>query len=769
MRKLKKLISSLVFAVMVVTQVCSLTCINTVHAAEAVRNLEYVNVSGGSFNSGIKINQNYSIQISFSLSTLDQYKNIFTASSTTSNYPVYRLRYEANRGLYLAHGWANERVYVPTVNEDIVVLEKKNITYINGKQVMKETLQNLTASSNLVFGDFKGRLKGFKVWDGSGSLVADYGPVIDTNGKACMYDSVGNKFAYYSGTCTAGKVLESQEPSQEEPVKPEEPSNSQENNNSTNESDKTEDSDKTDTSIDSSVNIAEALSVAGGVFNSGIKTNQDYSIEITCSLSDLNQYKNLYIATTSAGKNVQRLRYEANKGLYVAYGYYNENVCSPSKDATVTVSQKKNLVYVNGKQVRKLVSNNFESASNLTFGDFKGKLYSFKMWDASGKLVLSCSPAIDSSGKACMYDAVNKKYIYYSGKCEAIGGTQEEEEEADNSTSDIINSGKPDSDETDKGNTSNMTENETKVYELLKNTFISASKSKVDISKYKITQDKLNELWNKVIDEYYVEFIAQPNLQLIYNYSGDYATYYYTLNADATYKTRTAKIQTTINEMLSQVDSKMTDLDKVLLVHEYIVEHTEYSSSASKCHYAEGPLYYGYGACSGYAEAMIAVLHIMGIEAEEVVSSSMNHGWLCVKLDGEWYHIDPTWDDTQPGSNDEYKHRFLIRNDKEFSTIKAARTHYSWAIGRDEKKVVFNSTKYVNWYVHDVAGSMYYHDGLWYYADLKTNSIMASDITGKINKVIVDGTNISGKVKIKGIAGNAVKYSVGSTVYTKAI
>jgi hypothetical protein len=43
--------------------------------------------------------------------------------------------------------------------------------------------------------------------------------------------------------------------------------------------------------------------------------------------------------------------------------------------------------------------------------------------------------------------------------------------------------------------------------------------------------------------------------------------------------------------------------------------------------------------------ALIAVTDEIGIESIPVTSSRMNHAWNLVKLDGDWYHIDVTWDD----------------------------------------------------------------------------------------------------------------------------
>ena len=58
----------------------------------------------------VKINQNYSIEMTFSLSTLNQYAYLFSASKDSKNY-VYRARYEYTKGINMKHGWYGKTIY----------------------------------------------------------------------------------------------------------------------------------------------------------------------------------------------------------------------------------------------------------------------------------------------------------------------------------------------------------------------------------------------------------------------------------------------------------------------------------------------------------------------------------------------------------------------------------------------------------------------------------------------------------------------------------
>lgn len=762
MPKLKRTICNLLLCVLLVTQV--MTGIPTVQAASTPTELESITVSGGKFDTGIKINQAYSLQMTFSLSTLNQYKNLFYSDA-------YTLRQEASNGLYIRHGWYNEKVFTPTVNKDVTILQKKNTTYVNGTKVMTATLQSITSAETLKFGDLSGAIKEFKIWNSGDTLVADYIPALDASKKACMYDKVTKKYVYYSGTCTAGKQVNKTETSTGTNTGSSVGSVTVPNTGSsagsstgtnTGSSSNTIPEIKVEVnnnvqlqqsagSSSGTINYVGGLKLNGGTFDTNIKMNQDYSVEIAFTLSTLNQYRNLY------SSNVHTLRNEATNGLYAKHGWYNDKVYVPKVNEEVVVLQKKNVTYVNDVKKQNATYQSMTDSTVLSFGNFLGTIASFRVWNEKGTLIAEYLPALDKSNKACMYDTVNKKYVYYSGTCTVTG----EEVSGDTTVSKPANGS--------SSNTNSSTTTPTKTaYNLLKDAMLNSNSSKLDVSGYKLTEAELRAIWADMTEDYYIEFVAHGYIRLIVYTSNGYAKSCEIYGIESGYSKRLNAVKKSFNEVLSQVDNKMTDVDKVLLVHEYIIENTEYSTAKGIYGYAAGPLGEGYGLCAGYADAMIVLLHYMDIEAYTVVSTEMNHGWLYVKLDGKYYHIDPTWDDSQKGTDDMYQHRFLLRNDDEFNTIAAARAHYNWK-SYQVGNVTANSTRFKNWYVHDVAGKMFYHDGMWYFWDRNTNSIKCANITGTTMKTVIDGSKISEKLKIKSIENNILYYYKGSTLCKKSI
>lgn len=86
----------------------------------------------------------------------------------------------------------------------------------------------------------------------------------------------------------------------------------------------------------------------------------------------------------------------------------------------------------------------------------------------------------------------------------------------------------------------------------------------------------------------------------------------------------------------------MTDYQKSLVLHNWLTMNAQYDQTYS--HYKpDGVLLYGTGVCQSYALAYQLLLNKVGIE--NCLEYGDNHMWNMIRLDGEWYHVDVTWDD----------------------------------------------------------------------------------------------------------------------------
>ncbi len=125
-----------------------------------------------------------------------------------------------------------------------------------------------------------------------------------------------------------------------------------------------------------------------------------------------------------------------------------------------------------------------------------------------------------------------------------------------------------------------------------------------------------------------------------------------TLQINYTYsKENQEKIDKKIDEVLKEkIQPGMTDEEKIKVIHDYIIENTKYDSDKSdkeiskyQSTTAYGPLFEGYGICSGYADTMKLFLTKLNIPSIKVASE--NHIWNLVYINNEWLHLDLTWDD----------------------------------------------------------------------------------------------------------------------------
>ena len=123
------------------------------------------------------------------------------------------------------------------------------------------------------------------------------------------------------------------------------------------------------------------------------------------------------------------------------------------------------------------------------------------------------------------------------------------------------------------------------------------------------------------------------------------------------------KLDAVLDEFYAGVPSGMTDYQLEKYVHDYIIGHCEYDNSdAAKendtvPHSVYGAFAEGLCVCEGYGMAVQLLMNGLGVECVTLTgmaTDSEAHGgtgetalhlWNAVKLDGEWYQVDPTWDD----------------------------------------------------------------------------------------------------------------------------
>ncbi len=107
------------------------------------------------------------------------------------------------------------------------------------------------------------------------------------------------------------------------------------------------------------------------------------------------------------------------------------------------------------------------------------------------------------------------------------------------------------------------------------------------------------------------------------------------------------EIDSTVGKILAQAEGK-SDYEKLKVFHDYIALNNNFVKEEGFNQTIYGGFAGGEIQCEGYAKSMQYLCDLSGIESMVVVGtneSGDSHAWNVVKVDGEWYNLDTTWDD----------------------------------------------------------------------------------------------------------------------------
>ncbi|WP_042165883.1 transglutaminase domain-containing protein [Paenibacillus gorillae] len=150
---------------------------------------------------------------------------------------------------------------------------------------------------------------------------------------------------------------------------------------------------------------------------------------------------------------------------------------------------------------------------------------------------------------------------------------------------------------------------------------------------------------SSLAEDDYTAYILDSYLYTIRSW-GDRST----IKIEARYREtpeQTAQVDETVKQALAGLlTPSMNDHQKVKVIHDWIVSRLDYDQSLTR-YTAYEALATGKAVCQGYSLLGYKMLKDAGIPvliAEGTVKTG-DHAWNMVQLDGEWYHLDLTWDD----------------------------------------------------------------------------------------------------------------------------
>lgn len=133
---------------------------------------------------------------------------------------------------------------------------------------------------------------------------------------------------------------------------------------------------------------------------------------------------------------------------------------------------------------------------------------------------------------------------------------------------------------------------------------------------------------------------------------------------------QTKQVDKKVTKILKQILSKdMSRYEKIKAIHDYIVDHVDYDTSThmNSPYYA---LVQGSSACQGYATLLYKMMTEAGIPCRVITGTAKGglHAWNIVKLKGEWYNIDATWDDPVGAfGRTKLRYDYFLKSDRDFA------------------------------------------------------------------------------------------------------
>ncbi len=260
-------------------------------------------------------------------------------------------------------------------------------------------------------------------------------------------------------------------------------------------------------------------------------------------------------------------------------------------------------------------------------------------------------------------------------------------------------------------------------------------KASLDISQYRISEETLGEIYPQVVNENPELFFVQGGCVyqmmggIVSNVLPDYLWGEEVVNEltgeqKSQIRQKQTALEQVVNGILAQVDPDWSDLEKALFLHDYLATHAQYDETL-QIRDAYTILVEGTGVCQAYTLAYRLLLNRVNITSGTVTSTSLNHIWNILLIDGNWYHVDVTWDDPTEDRIGQSQHvYFCLSEDKLKATNNGAHNahdfKYSLNVKTDDKT-------FDNYYWANVDSAFVPLNGKWYYLLYQSGLMQTAD------------------------------------------
>ena len=241
--------------------------------------------------------------------------------------------------------------------------------------------------------------------------------------------------------------------------------------------------------------------------------------------------------------------------------------------------------------------------------------------------------------------------------------------------------------------------------------------AQINVSSYGITVDAMSDVFYTMLYRHPELYFVSTRLSYSYNpVNGNVTilTVRYLEKTSEEQAQNQAKLQEETAKLLAMIDEDMTDLEKIIVVHDYLCLDVEYAYAelqngtlSDDAHTLKGAVIDKRAVCDGYSNAFTYYMQLLGIPCRMVTGTAQSdHAWNQVELDGKWYLVDLTWDDAVWDDYGYAGHEYFLKDAAYFQ-----QTHAWETSGLEACDDAFYNEGFWN----DTDAQMVYHEGGMYF------------------------------------------------------
>ncbi len=174
---------------------------------------------------------------------------------------------------------------------------------------------------------------------------------------------------------------------------------------------------------------------------------------------------------------------------------------------------------------------------------------------------------------------------------------------------------------------------------------VEAASTEIQLRDLSLSVDTLEMVYECYRNDYPQHFWLGNSYRYSYSGSTIHALQPQYLMTGSQLSSARSQFDAKVNAILAKLSPGMSEYEKELIIHDALVTGCTYLDG-TYAHSAYGALVVGQAVCEGYARAFRYLLFRADITCMAVTGNAGGpHAWTAVKIGGDWYYTDPTWDD----------------------------------------------------------------------------------------------------------------------------